>query len=126
MIVVRLLSPGLGWLAPPKSIRAWEPTLSWNQLHQQPPDARYEVDSSRAIIHWLSDHAIVRLVFLLEKSNPRGDHTVVIYNKVGDLLRKCRNVFKANMRLDHGSVGPALRRHMDDPECSSVLRRISQ
>jgi hypothetical protein len=30
------------------------------------------------------------------------------------------------MRLDHGSVGPALRRHMDDPECSSVLRRISQ
>src|ERR1700686_2236161 len=25
--------PGLGWLAPPKSIRAWEPTLLWNQLH---------------------------------------------------------------------------------------------
>src|SRR5258708_39849926 len=24
--------PGLGWLAPPKSIRAWEPTLLWNQL----------------------------------------------------------------------------------------------
>jgi hypothetical protein len=24
----------LGWLAPPKSTRAWEPTLSWNQLHQ--------------------------------------------------------------------------------------------
>jgi hypothetical protein len=25
--------PGLGWFAPPKSIRAWEPTLLWNQLH---------------------------------------------------------------------------------------------
>src|SRR5499425_1677254 len=31
---VRLLSPGLGWFAPPKSTRRWEPTLSWNQLHQ--------------------------------------------------------------------------------------------
>jgi len=26
-------SRALGWLAPPKSTRAWEPTLSWNQLH---------------------------------------------------------------------------------------------
>ncbi len=25
--------PGLGWFAPPKSVRAWEPTLLWNQLH---------------------------------------------------------------------------------------------
>jgi len=25
--------PGLGWLAPPKSIRVREPTLLWNQLH---------------------------------------------------------------------------------------------
>src|ERR1039457_2363713 len=25
--------PGLGWLAPPKPIRAREPTLLWNQLH---------------------------------------------------------------------------------------------
>jgi len=25
--------PGLGWVAPPKSIRAWEPTLLWNHLH---------------------------------------------------------------------------------------------
>jgi hypothetical protein len=25
--------PGLGWLVPPKSIRAWEPTLLWNQFH---------------------------------------------------------------------------------------------
>jgi len=24
--------PDLGWLAPPKSIPAWEPTLLWNQL----------------------------------------------------------------------------------------------
>jgi hypothetical protein len=24
--------PGLGWLAPPKSTRVWEPTLLWNQL----------------------------------------------------------------------------------------------
>src|ERR1039457_1745269 len=29
--------PGLGWLAPPKSIRAWEPTLLWNQLHSFDP-----------------------------------------------------------------------------------------
>src|SRR5881227_4034348 len=27
---VRLLSPSLGWLAPPKFTRAWEPTLLWN------------------------------------------------------------------------------------------------
>jgi hypothetical protein len=27
--------PGLGWLAPPKSTRAWEPTLSWNQCRQR-------------------------------------------------------------------------------------------
>jgi len=27
--------PSLGWFAPPKSTRAWEPTLLWNQLHQQ-------------------------------------------------------------------------------------------
>jgi len=25
--------PGLGWLAPPKFTRVWEPTLLWNQLH---------------------------------------------------------------------------------------------
>src|ERR1700686_440065 len=25
--------PGLGWFAPPKSTRAWEPTLLWNQFH---------------------------------------------------------------------------------------------
>src|SRR5882672_8127267 len=30
--------PGLGWLAPPKSIRAWEPTLLWNQLHSLTPN----------------------------------------------------------------------------------------
>src|SRR5208282_1554260 len=35
--------PGLGWLAPPKSIRAWEPTLLWNQLH-----------SSRTAVLWRS------------------------------------------------------------------------
>src|ERR1700693_1786159 len=28
--------PGLGWLAPPKSTREWEPTLLWNQLHAKP------------------------------------------------------------------------------------------
>src|ERR1700686_1683648 len=27
--------PGLGWFAPPKSTRAWEPTLLWNQLHSE-------------------------------------------------------------------------------------------
>ena len=27
--------PGLGWFAPPKSTRAGEPTLLWNQFHQQ-------------------------------------------------------------------------------------------
>ena len=28
--------PGLGWFAPPKSTRALEPTLLWNQLHSLP------------------------------------------------------------------------------------------
>jgi hypothetical protein len=33
MIIVRLLSPEpFGWLAPPKSTRASEPTLLWNQF----------------------------------------------------------------------------------------------
>src|SRR5437667_4105326 len=27
---VRLPSPSLGWLAPPKFTRAWEPTFLWN------------------------------------------------------------------------------------------------
>src|SRR2546428_5330483 len=39
--------PGLGWLPPPKSIRAWEPTLLWNQFHQLP------VPSAQA---WLISH----------------------------------------------------------------------
>jgi hypothetical protein len=38
--------PGLGWLAPPKSIRAWEPTLLWNQLHSRPFNVRYGLFSS--------------------------------------------------------------------------------
>src|SRR5215470_635545 len=29
---VRLLSPGLGWFAPSKSTRGWEPTLLWNHF----------------------------------------------------------------------------------------------
>jgi hypothetical protein len=34
---VRLLSPSLlVGFAPPKFTRAWEPTLSWNQLHSKP------------------------------------------------------------------------------------------
>jgi hypothetical protein len=33
---VRLLSPNLGLLAPPKSTRAWEPTLLWNHFTQCP------------------------------------------------------------------------------------------
>src|SRR5229473_1690595 len=37
MIMFGSFLPGLGWLAPPKSIRAWEPTLLWNQLHSEPP-----------------------------------------------------------------------------------------
>src|SRR6202521_2686251 len=33
---LRLLSPEpFGWFAPPKLTRVWEPTLLWNQLHQQ-------------------------------------------------------------------------------------------
>jgi len=31
---VRLLSPGLGWFAPSKSTRGWEPTLLWNHFTQ--------------------------------------------------------------------------------------------
>src|ERR1700693_792722 len=27
------LPSSFGWFAPPKSTRAWEPTLLWNQLH---------------------------------------------------------------------------------------------
>jgi hypothetical protein len=30
-ITVGSFLPGLGWLAPAKSTRAWEPTLSWNR-----------------------------------------------------------------------------------------------
>src|SRR5438874_8757688 len=43
---VRLLSPSLGWLAPPKFTRAWEPTLLWNHytvmesLHSRPGSER--------------------------------------------------------------------------------------
>jgi len=31
--------PGLGWFAPPKSIRESEPTLLWNQFHSSTPGA---------------------------------------------------------------------------------------
>src|SRR5690348_1205097 len=31
MIIFGSFLPGLGWLAPPKLTRVWEPTLSWNQ-----------------------------------------------------------------------------------------------
>ena len=37
LFLAAILLPGLGWLAPPKSTRVWEPTLSWNQLHSEPP-----------------------------------------------------------------------------------------
>jgi hypothetical protein len=36
MIILGFFLPGLGRLAPPKSNWAWEPTLLWNQSHQQP------------------------------------------------------------------------------------------
>ena len=42
---VRLLSPEpFGWFAPPKSTRASEPTLLWNQLHNYPARAGAECD----------------------------------------------------------------------------------
>jgi len=33
LFLAAILLLGLGWLAPPKSTRVWEPTLSWNQFH---------------------------------------------------------------------------------------------
>ena len=47
--------PGLGWLAPPKSIRAWEPTLLWNQFHS--------LTGTMSLIGLFSD-------FLFGKPNP--------------------------------------------------------
>src|ERR1700751_1780673 len=48
---VRLLSPGLGWFAPPKFTRGWEPTLLWNHYTHLPiPAERFDVkgiESSR-------------------------------------------------------------------------------
>src|SRR5215472_5996417 len=35
MIMFGSFLPSLGWLAPPKFTRAWEPTLSWNQLRSK-------------------------------------------------------------------------------------------
>jgi hypothetical protein len=38
MIIVRLLiSEPVGWFGTTNSTRAWEPTLSWNQLHSKWP-----------------------------------------------------------------------------------------
>src|SRR5437762_12120197 len=33
--------PSLGWLAPPKFTRAWEPTLLWNHYTHRPPFMRW-------------------------------------------------------------------------------------
>src|SRR5437899_12796963 len=33
MIMFGSFLPSLGWLAPPKFTRAWEPTLLWNHYH---------------------------------------------------------------------------------------------
>src|SRR5215470_19005129 len=46
---VRLLSPGLGWLAPPKSTRGWEPTLLWNHYtqYQKAPTFTVRCESSK-------------------------------------------------------------------------------
>ena len=39
--LLRCLSPEpFGWFAPPKSTRAWEPTLLWNQLRSKPINER--------------------------------------------------------------------------------------
>jgi hypothetical protein len=34
---IAFFSRAFGWLAPPKSTRASEPALLWNQLHSEPP-----------------------------------------------------------------------------------------
>jgi hypothetical protein len=41
MIMFGSFLPGLGWLAPPKSTRASEPTLLWNQLRSKPLNESY-------------------------------------------------------------------------------------
>src|SRR6266581_7184539 len=59
---VRLLSPSLGWLAPPKFTRASEPTLLWNHYTYERPTTRL---TSKAA-NWQST-----LRFLAQSTTPR-------------------------------------------------------
>src|SRR5450755_374002 len=98
--------PGLGWLAPPKSIRVWEPTLLWNQFHSLPEGLSLPVrttftEDSGTLASWRAARKLTRLV-PEEKPQAARVHVNLVHRK----HEHCRKCPRPNRDTDSSTPGP--------------------